>query len=237
MERLPTSLDELIGLVDRRDGKPLQLLTDAVILSGRLGELADDLVDHFVQRARQEGASWADIGQSIGVSKQAAQKRFVPGRRPGLRGARRGLFTRFDSSARFAVKTAVHHAYELGSEEIGTLHLVIGLADERSGPASKAIDALAEESTAVAEAAMAALGRGTGASPDEHIRFGDRSKKVLELSLREAIRSESRHIGSEHILLGLLRDEKSDGAKLLNRHGVTYGDVETWLTEKPVTDH
>ena len=56
----------------------LDQLTDAVLAADHLGEVADHLIGHFVDQARRSGASWTDIGRSMGVSKQAAQKRFVP---------------------------------------------------------------------------------------------------------------------------------------------------------------
>src|SRR6266540_558286 len=80
MDETPVRLQDLITHVtgERPDGSALEHVSDAVLVSEHLGELAGDLVAHFVDRARRAGASWAEIGQSMGVSKQAAQKRFVP---------------------------------------------------------------------------------------------------------------------------------------------------------------
>jgi hypothetical protein len=58
--------------------EPLDQLTDAVLAAEALGEVADHLIGHFVDQARRSGASWTDIGTCMGVTKQAAQKRFVP---------------------------------------------------------------------------------------------------------------------------------------------------------------
>ena len=58
--------------------EPLEQLTDAVLAAESLGEIADHLIGHFVDQARRSGASWTDIGKCMGVTKQAAQKRFVP---------------------------------------------------------------------------------------------------------------------------------------------------------------
>jgi len=73
-------LDDLITLVKNRhpDGDALERLGDAVSVGEHLGEVADHLIGHFVDQARRSGASWTDIGTSMGVTKQAAQKRFVP---------------------------------------------------------------------------------------------------------------------------------------------------------------
>lgn len=231
MEQLP-DLEKLVVWIDRPDRDPLELLTDAVILSGRLGELADDLVDHFVQRARRSGASWADIGQAIGVSKQAAQKRFVR-RAPGFRGPKRGLFTRFAPGSRSVVKRAVEYAHDRGSPEIGTHHLVAALSEAESGGRA-ILEEVGGDVEAIHRTALASLGGPFDESPKSgHIPFAADSKKVLELSLREAIHGESRHIGTGHLLLGILRDEKSGGARLLNEHGVSRDAVRTWLAENP----
>src|SRR3974377_1528196 len=78
MEPQPVRLDDLIGYVKSQDGTALDHVSAAMQLSEHLGELADHLIGHFVDQARKAGASWTEIGQSMGVTKQAAQKRFVP---------------------------------------------------------------------------------------------------------------------------------------------------------------
>ena len=77
MEQSPVRLDELIGFVKGQEGTALDHVSAAVRVSEHLGELADTLIGHFVDQARRSGASWTEIGQSMGVTKQAAQKRFV----------------------------------------------------------------------------------------------------------------------------------------------------------------
>ena len=76
----PVSLDTLITYVkvQRPGGSPLDNLSDAVTVSAQLSEQADSLIGHFVDQARRSGASWSQIGASMGVTKQAAQQRFVP---------------------------------------------------------------------------------------------------------------------------------------------------------------
>src|SRR6516225_4631650 len=78
MSQPPVRLDELISYVKSTDGNALDRVSAAVRISEHLGELADHLIGHFVDQARRTGASWTEIGQSMGVTKQAAQKRFVP---------------------------------------------------------------------------------------------------------------------------------------------------------------
>src|SRR6478672_1555534 len=71
-------LDDLIAAIRTVHSDPLEQLTDAVMAAQHLGDVADHLIGHFVDQARRSGASWTEIGQSMGVTKQAAQKRFVP---------------------------------------------------------------------------------------------------------------------------------------------------------------
>src|SRR4051794_29972341 len=78
--RMPDTvrLDDLIDAIKAVHEDALDQLTDAVMAADHLGEVADHLIGHFVDQARRAGASWTDIGRSMGVTKQAAQKRFVP---------------------------------------------------------------------------------------------------------------------------------------------------------------
>ena len=78
MSQPPVRLDELISYIKSTEGTALDQVSAAVRISEHLGELADHLIGHFVDQARKTGASWTEIGQSMGVTKQAAQKRFVP---------------------------------------------------------------------------------------------------------------------------------------------------------------
>lgn len=71
----PVSLDELIQAIKKARPDALDQLSDAVLVADHLGDLADHLIGHFVDQARRSGASWTEIGNSMGVSKQAAQKR------------------------------------------------------------------------------------------------------------------------------------------------------------------
>ena len=74
----PVRLDDLINVIKQVHTEPLDQLTDAVLAAETLGEVADHLIGHFVDQARRSGASWTEIGKCMGVTKQAAQKRFVP---------------------------------------------------------------------------------------------------------------------------------------------------------------
>src|SRR5579859_6380906 len=73
----PVRLGDLIEVIKKVHSGPLEQLTGACLAADHLGEVADHLIGHFVDQARRSGASWTDIGRSMGVTKQAAQKRFV----------------------------------------------------------------------------------------------------------------------------------------------------------------
>lgn len=243
MEDSMPTLEELIKLVDdiTPNADPLQNLIDAVIVSGRMTDLADDLVGHFVELARESGATWAEIGECMGVSKQAVQKRFRGGpRRPGGPG---GFFvTRLGDNARSVVRRAAPHVREMGSSELGTEHLVLGIVDDPECRAAQAIIGLGVSLDDVRAAAMAAEPEPPSRHDDRstvwpspragHVRFSAGSKKVLELALRERIRSRGRgRIDTGHILLGILRDNKSPGARVLIDLGIKLKSAETWLEE------
>jgi hypothetical protein len=225
MEGTP-QLEDLIELVEGRhpEGRPLDYLTESVLVSDQLDDLADELVGYFVDLAREAGASWAEIGASLGVSKQAAQKRFVTVKHK----KRTGLFTRFATQARQVVIRAQEHARETGSRHVGTEHILLGLVDDEASVASRAIVACGVALAEVKQA-VGAGGDLDVAPVSGHIPFSPDAKKLLELSLREALRLGHRRIGSEDILLGMLRDGASPGAKALTGLGVKRAAVEDWL--------
>ena len=107
----PVRLDELINAIKRVHTNALDQLTDAVLAAEHLGEIADHLIGHFVDQARRSGASWTDIGKSMGVTKQAAQKRFVPRAEATTLDPEQG-FGRFTPRARNAVVAAQNAAHE-----------------------------------------------------------------------------------------------------------------------------
>src|ERR1700738_5074076 len=121
----PVRLDDLIEAIKKAHSDALDQLSDAVIAADHLGDVADHLIGHFVDQARRSGASWTDIGRSLGVTKKAAQKRFVakgPGEQSDL-DPRQG-FTRFTERARNVVMAAQNEARAAGNEDICPGHLV-----------------------------------------------------------------------------------------------------------------
>jgi ATP-dependent Clp protease ATP-binding subunit ClpC len=123
------------------------------------------------------------------------------------------MFERFSGQARHVVVSAQEEARELDHNYIGTEHLLLGLLTSDS-LASASLNALGYTRDDVQAKVVATVGRGK-ASPGGHIPFTPRAKKVLELSLREALQLKHNYIGTEHILLGLLREGEGMAAQIL----------------------
>lgn len=217
MDAVIPSLDALIGSVTRTARDPLQRVSESMSVAGELGLIADHLVGHFVDEARAVGATWAEIGEALGVSKQAAQKRFVS---QDAVGARQSLFARFDDAARSVVLRAQYHGRAHG--EVNTGHIVLALVEQPQGTTGDVLRAMGVSRDQVKDAMLSELGPDQAGSADDHVPFAPDAKKVLQLALREALRLQDGHIGEDHLLLGLLRDKKSLGAATLARFGIDY---------------
>jgi hypothetical protein len=217
----PVRLDDLIAAIERVHSDALEQLSDAVLAADHLGEVADHLIGHFVDRARRSGASWSDIGRSMGVSKQAAQKRFVPKAENDLDPAQG--FSRFTARARNVVMAAQNEARAAGNATITPGHLVLGLLSEPEGVGAKAIDAQGVAADTVRRTAVATLPPAGGDVP-ELIPFDAQAQKALELTFRQALRLGHNYIGTEHILLALL--EAEDGTGVLAGLGIDRDRVE-----------
>jgi ATP-dependent Clp protease ATP-binding subunit ClpC len=124
------------------------------------------------------------------------------------------MFERFSGQARHVVVSAQEEARELDHNYIGTEHLLLGLLAASDSLACTSLNALGYTHDNVRDALEAIVGRGK-ASPGGHIPFTPRAKKVLELSLREALQLKHNYIGTEHILLGLIREGEGRAAQIL----------------------
>jgi len=240
----PVRLDDLIDAIKKVHSNPLDQLADAVIAADHLDDVADHLIGHFVDQARRSGASWTEIGRSMGVSKQAAQKRFVP-KDPGEASdldPSQG-FARYTPRARSVVVASQNEAIDAGNELIVPAHLVLGLLTEPEGLAAKVFVQSGLSLDAVRDAAAAVLPPRTepapaeGASPTPRlVPFDGGAKKALTLTFREALRLGHNYIGTEHILLALLElEDLKEGEPLLGGLGITKtiaeGHISTFLAQ------
>jgi hypothetical protein len=230
MNKLPARLDDLIDLVigSVPDDHPLARLSTAVLTAQQLGDIADHLIGHFVDQARRAGASWTEIGESMGITKQAAQKRFVPRTAAGERPAAEGQYARFTERARQVVVLAQDHARSGGYSHVIVEHVLLGLLDVSEALAARAIIAQGVSLDLVRERTMAALPAPAGTAPD-HVPFTGAAKKLLQLTRREALRLGHNYIGTEHILLAMLGDADSAPEKILRDAGVDRDAAEEWL--------
>jgi ATP-dependent Clp protease ATP-binding subunit ClpC len=134
------------------------------------------------------------------------------------------VFERFTDRARRVVVLAQEEARLLNHSYIGTEHILLGLIHEGEGVAAKALESLGISLEAVRNQVQDIIGQG-GSSPSGHIPFTPRAKKVLELSLREALQLGHNYIGTEHILLGLIREGEGVAAQVLVKLGADLSRV------------
>jgi len=134
------------------------------------------------------------------------------------------MFERFTDRARRVVVLAQEEARMLNHNYIGTEHILLGLVREGEGVAAKALEAMDISLNGVREQVQEIIGEGSHA-PSGHIPFTPRAKKVLELSLREALQLGHNYIGTEHILLGLIREGEGVAAQVLGKLGADLGGV------------
>jgi hypothetical protein len=134
------------------------------------------------------------------------------------------MFERFTDRARRVVVLAQEEARMLNHDYIGTEHILLGLIHEGEGVAYKALESLDIPLEVVRSEVAGIIGQGK-AAPTGHIPFTPRAKKVLELSLREALQLGHKYIGTEHILLGLIREGEGVAAQVLVKQGADLNRV------------
>jgi ATP-dependent Clp protease ATP-binding subunit ClpC len=148
-----------------------------------------------------------------------------------LSGARRrAMFERFTDRARRVVVLAQDEARRLNHNYIGTEHILLGLIHEGEGVAAKALESLGISLNAVRQEVEQIIGRGQQAHSG-HIPFTPRAKKVMELSLRESLQLGHNYIGTEHILLGLIREGDGVAAQVLVKLGADLNRVRQQVIE------
>lgn len=206
----PVRLDDLIEGIKKARSDALEQLADAMVIADHLGDVADHLIGHFVDQARRSGASWTEIGRSMGVSKQAAQKRSAAKAETAATLDPNAGFGRFTPRARQVVMAAQEEARSAGNAEIGPGHLALGLLAEPDALAPNLLKARGVSPERLREAVTATLPARADEIP-ELIPYDARGKKVLELTFREALRLGHNYIGTEHILLALIEEEGGDG--------------------------
>jgi Clp amino terminal domain, pathogenicity island component len=212
MTPLNVNLQELIEQIeaDLPDAGPVDKIGEARLRGRTLVDLGDQLVDHYVHAARAGGASWTQIGDALGVSKQAAQQRRADGQ-----------FERYTVRARHVVILAQDRARALKHDHIGTEHLLLGLLGEPDGLAAKVLVLITGSLDAVSEAVQARLIPGE-AKPAGQPTMSEHAKRALVETTAVALDLGHNYIGTEHLLLGMLRVPESRAAAVLTGLGVGY---------------
>lgn len=218
-------LDDLINSVAGAHHDPLDRVTGAVQLAEDLDGIADSLIGHFVDQARRAGRSWSDIGHSMGMSKQAAQKRFVSKNPAPALEPSQG-FSRFDNEARSMVIAAQERARQAGNDTIAVGHLLLALIAPPDSAAARAMLAQGVSLPDVERLAAATLPP-VAANVPALIPFDAHVQDALQRSFAAAQRLEADSVSSEHVLLGVLAVE--DGTGVLAGLGVTAESIEARL--------
>ena len=210
MAPLNLHLTELITQLDGElgDANDLDKISEAQRRAHTLTDLGDQLVGHYVEAARQSGASWTQIGDAIGVSKQAAQQRWVPAN-----------FARFTQRARNVVVLAQESARGRGEDHIGTEHLLIGLLGEPEGVAGQVLIELAGSARAVTGALAAPVDE-RRKNLRAHLPLTEHAKRALSTASQESLALLHNYIGTEHILLGLVAVPEGRAATVLTGLGI-----------------
>jgi hypothetical protein len=225
MARLPT-VDSLVRSVRRTcRAAPIYQLNEAVRISEELAATSDALVDHFVEEARLAQHSWAEIGEVLGMTKQAAQQRFRTRWFDSLtRSRRRHNSPCFTQRARQSVEAAQGEARRLNHNYIGTEHLLLGLHADRNCVAAKILSSLGISAQDVRKMLKKEIG--VGAKPvTGAIAFTPRAKKALALSEREGRQLGHNYVGTEHILLALSALGEGVAAEFLVASGARYEEI------------
>ncbi|TDU04891.1 ClpA/ClpB-like protein [Streptomyces sp. 846.5] len=223
MSPLDINLADLITRLNEElpDANELTRISEARLRAQTLSDLGDQLVDHYVSKARQLGASWSEIGDAIGVSKQAAQQRHTP-----------SAFEHFTDLNRHSIVLAQEAARTHKHDSIGTEHLLLGLLGEPRGLAYEVLVAKAGSEQRVREAIEEAMPPAGEKALRGHIAFRPESKEVIAQARRASADLGHDWVGTEHMLLGLIRAEESPAVRILHNLGFTSDELhETVRTE------
>ncbi|MET7981833.1 Clp protease N-terminal domain-containing protein [Streptomyces sp. NPDC005281] len=216
MSPLDISLADLIARLDEElpEAGELARISEARLRAQTLSDLGDQLIDHYVSKAKRTGASWTQIGDAIGVSKQAAQQRHAP-----------SAFERFTNLNRHSIVLAQEAARTYKHDFIGTGHLLLGLLGEPQGLAYEILMAKAESEQSVREAIEATMPTAGEKALRGHIAFRPESKEAIEQARHASVELGHDRVGTEHMLLGLIHAEESTAAQVLRSLGFTSDEL------------
>jgi hypothetical protein len=215
-----------LARVASRVERPAEALKALAALKGEL----DALEEILVHNALAAGWTWKRIAEALGVSKQAAHKKHARRSRgaPDARHAARMVVT---GEARQAVYFARREAKALGRSSVDADDLLLGLLRQERTPAARALLSLGVTLASARQRRHRGAAAAPRVPPDGPVPIGLETRRVLEQSLREAVRLGDTRLGVEHLLLALLRDERGSAVGALDALGVSTHAVEERLIE------
>jgi ATP-dependent Clp protease ATP-binding subunit ClpA len=225
---LGLSAEDVIDEIEQYCPEPsevLDRLSAALQASERLTLVGDQVLDHFVQQARAAGASWAEIGQRMGVTKQAAQKRYVAPRTDPPPATADEPAPRM----RRVVDLATQEARALGHPYVGTEHLLLG-ALRANDPLTASV--LASVDIDEARALIAGTVPPTEVGADDVLPLTPRSRKVLESALAAARTRGEESADVADVVLGVVAERKGLGARLLDRFAGGLDDLHARVEQE-----
>jgi ClpX C4-type zinc finger/Clp amino terminal domain, pathogenicity island component len=217
------SVAKLVDAVRQQaPGAPLDRVEAALTVSEELASCADELIGQFVEEARRAGCSWTEIGQRIGVSKQAARQRFADPRRR----APKAWSCRLSAPCGGCLEAARREAAADGAAEVGTHHQLIGLFHE--GVAAAVLEELGVRADAVRAAARELFpGGGGGGLPGEWPpQESAEAREALQRAAAIARQAGRSDVGTEHLLAALALDPGSRARRVLSHLGVSIAAIK-----------
>jgi hypothetical protein len=219
------SVSELVDAVRQQaPGAPLDRVEAALTVSEQLASCADELIGQFVEEARRAGCSWTEIGQRIGVSKQAARQRFADPRRR----APTAWSCRLSAPCGGCLEAARREAAADGAAEVGTHHQLIGLFHE--GVAAAVLEELGVRADAVRAAARELFPGGGGGVPGGRPpQESAEAREALQRAAAMAQQAGRGDVGTEHLLAAVALDPGSRARRVLSHLGVSTAAVKKEL--------
>jgi len=221
------SLQELIDTVraDAAGADPLGQLAQASRTAADLSQIGDKLMDHFVGQARRSGHSWSEISGVLGVSKQAAHKRYTGA------GAGAASFERFTPRARAVLGGAAAQAHALGHGSVRPEHLLIAVFEPAEGLSAVVLAEAGVTRDAVGEK-LSIQPAQNPEKPSGAVPYTPEAVEVLRGAVEEALLLGHNYIGTEHLLLALYRDADAAPARALAELGAGREETATRLRAK-----
>lgn len=223
MDGYPRAEDLIGSIAERHASDARRALTAAREISDELAASAERVLGHFVAAAREAGMTWSDVGDALGVSKQAVQKRFAVRLEESQNIIGPCLFSRFDGGLSEALIKATLRARADGAYLVTAEHLLAGLGSLRDGRATAIIQSLAPD---FATSLRASQLRSPAMLRRDALPFSADARAAFRRLELIAEDKDLAGIGTEHLLLALAGDVSSHVGARLQGHGVTAEKIE-----------